>query len=678
MDGKRAELHIHTKFSNDISFIDDIKAFIFAAQNYFGLSAVAFTNLSNVQDFYEIAKAAKHFDVKIIYGAELFYGDDKETNGFRLTALVKNEDGIKPLYKIISALKNNGFCDFADITNIKQNRKNLLIGSAGRDGELFSKISSGCPYEELEKLAVFYDYFEIYPPKDDAERQINKQIVNLGKELGVPVVATSNVHYVHENLAQYRKLVLEKENDFKSAENNNLHLRIYDQMLTEFLYLGQETADEVVYKNPKIIADLIEQVNPIKEGFFHPVFENAFEEIKNICRQKGEEIYGVPLPQEVENRLKTELDLIKANNFADLYLIAQRVAKFVADSGHLVSTRAAAGASLVAYLLGITGVNPIEHNIALESFMGIKGKKQPNFDIVVPNGFRPQVLKFLQELFGKTKVAAAGIVKTYGDSFSNMLVGNNLLSSVKANDAANPTGFMIIPSQMEFEDFTPLNKRKSLATIDSTHFDFHHIMGSVFKLDVIESGDLTLLEKLQKKTKVDPKEIDLTDPKLFKALNYPIITQIPQIDNTFIRILLIELNPKNFDELLKIIGFAHGTNLWLDNGEKLVEKGIHFSLLPAFGEDVIKDLVNVGADIKDAVLISEALRKGLFAKGQAEELKSDFKILADKISDWYFDYCTKIRYISQKAQAVTQVTNTLKLIWFKTYYPKEYESLYHP
>lgn len=355
------------------------------------------------------------------------------------------------------------------------------------------------------------------------------------------------------------------------------------------------------------------------------------------------------------------------------YYICQKIAKFVTDNGHLITARGTAGASFVAFLLGITGMNPITHNISFESFMGADGNKKPNFDIVIPNNFRLSVLKFLQELLGKDKIAAPGIVKTYGENFSNVLVGSNVLSLLKTNDGIHPAGFMIIPPQMVFEDFTPLNKSKYWTSIDATHFDFHDLQNTILKLNILESDVLTILENLQKKTGVSLNEIDVNCPKLFEALSYPDITFIPPLENAFVRSLLIKLKPKSFNELLKIIGFAHGTNLWTDNGERLVEEGIPFLDLPTFREDIFDDLLKF-TDRKTAYEISDAVRKGLFSRKKADdELIAKFKELSAPLGEWYFSYCSKIRYIFTKAHAIVETTNILQLIWFKIYYTKEFD-----
>ena len=170
---KRAELHLHTKLSDDISLIG-VKEIVNKAAEL-GLSAIAFTNLNNVQDFPEIATCAPNTDLKIIYGAELFCMGVSGKQG-KITLLVKNQAGIKELYKIISSLHTDGVCNLVDLSVVEENRKNLLIGSCGTDGELFSAIEGNKAQDEIENIAEFYDYFEVYPTTTERQKEINKKI----------------------------------------------------------------------------------------------------------------------------------------------------------------------------------------------------------------------------------------------------------------------------------------------------------------------------------------------------------------------------------------------------------------------------------------------------------------------------------------------------------------------
>lgn len=728
MNNKRAELHLHTKLSDDISLIG-VKEIVNKAAEL-GLSAVAFTNLNNVQDFPEIATCAPNTDLKIIYGAELFCMGVSGKQG-KITLLVKNQAGIKELYKIISSLHTDGVCNLVDLSVVEENRKNLLIGSCGTDGELFSAIEGNKAQDEIENIAEFYDYFEVYPTTTERQKEINKKIVNLGEASYAPVVATSNAHYLSLDDAVCRDVV-QVANGFGIDDNKNLCLRTTDQLLNEFSYLGEDVAKTIVISNPQLLADFIDPVKPIKDGFFGVELENAFEQIETICYDRAYKTYGNPLPKIVSDRLISELELIKSQCFASQYLIAYKMAKHIVDEGHNVGARGTAGSMFVNYLLGISNVNPLVphyccpvchyfeesnlardgfdlpdkvcpickkalkadgHHIPYESFMGFNGSKMPDFDINVPSEMRLSEIDYMQSIFGKDKIAMGGTISTLFEYriqgiVERFEIENDIqftseekakiifkLDGVKSGDGMHPGGIMVIPSDMEFEDFTPL--KKNWAPIDVTHFDFHTLYNTILKLDALEVAILDFLEMLEKNTGVSLNKINIKDPQIFEFFKNANTIGIPEFENEFMQKLLIKIKPTTFEELIKIFGLAHGTNVWTDNGECLIEKGVPASALPTLRDDIMNDLMSVGIDREIAYKMSDATRRGLFARGKAsDETVNLFKEVSKSLGDWYFDFCSKVRYMFPKAHATIYVTYALYCAWFKKYYPQEFYEAY--
>lgn len=728
MSENRAELHLHTKLSDDISVIDVNE--VIEKTEELGISAVAFTNFNNLQDFPKIEKLASKSNLKIIYGVEVAYEDDAK-HLQKLTLLCKNQDGVKALYRVISSMVGENGSGLIDLEVLKQNRKNLLVGSCGYGGELFNKFNLKKSQAEIEKLAAFYDYFEIFPVRDDCEKEINKKIVALGEELGVKVIASSNPHYLEEKDAVCREVIMTAKG-FALEEDRNLKLFNSDEMLDEFSYLGEENAKAVVIDNPKKIADLIEDAKPLACGYFGIKYENDTDDLENLCCYALSQKYGVFANEEVFERLGYELTLIEKNGFSSEYLTAYKIAKFVADKGHLVGNRGTAGSSFVAFLLGITDINPLPahyycpncnyfektdiadngldlpdktcpncglplntdgHNIPYESFMGFKGDKMPDFDLNVSPEVRDSVLEYLLENFGKDKVAMAGVIPTYLEYQTQGAIAiyeNKLgvklskddkqritekVKGVKRGSGVHPAGFMIIPADKEFEDFTPLNN--NWAPIPSTHFEFHDLHDTILKFDIIGVVMLEMLEKLSAKTGVSISDINIKKPEIYSFFENGDTTGIFEFENKFMRDILKNLKPKTFNELVKISSLAHGTNVWIDNGEYLVEAGIPFGLLPTSREDIMNDLISVGADKALAFKMAEATRKGMLSRGRvSEEDILKFKEAAKPLGDWYFEFCSKVLYMFPKAHAIAYVKYSLIAAWFKKYYPKEFYNTY--
>ncbi len=714
----RAELHLHTKLSDDISIIGAEEIIIKAEQ--FGISSLGITNLNNLQDFDEISKYAKGTSLKIIYGAELICPKGK------ITIIAKNNDGIKELYRVVSSLEKG----VIDLSVLKENRKNLLIGSAGNDGELFGKINTENE-DVLEKIAAFYDYFEIYPAKTQSDKETNKKIYALGEELGVPTIAVSNAHYLSKNDSVCRDIV-RAEGESTEEDDGNLYLRSTEQLLREFSYLGDKAAKDAVINNTKLIADLTEPVTPLKAETYFVKLDNDYSTIEEICINKANEIYGRPLPQMVEYRLQTELDFIRKNDFASIYLIAYKMAKNLKDNSHIYSVRGTAGSAFVAFLLGVSDINPLPShyhcsecryfektkdtqnpfdlpdkncpvcdtllkadgfNIPYESFMGFSGNKLPDFDINISESVRLDIIDYMKQLFGSDKIALAGTVsrllryqidkklQAYEEKTGISFTAEQKeqiaekLCGVKNEEGVHPCGIMAIPWDMEFEDFTPL--RKNVASLDATHFDFHSLHHIILKLDILEPAIISLLETLKNKTGVYPSKTDINTAEIFELIKSGDTLCIPEFDYDFIKDLIRKTQPKNIAELVKLCGFAHGTSIWRENGEYLIEKGIPLSRIPTLREDIMNDLISVGVSKTEAFQIMEAARKGLFSAGKvSDQTVTRYKKLCKPLGDWYFDYISRARYIFPKAHALFYVTTSLRCAWFKIHYPKEFYTAY--
>ena len=726
---KRAELHIHTKLSDDISVIG-VKE-IFEKAEELGLDTVAFTNFDNVQDFPEIMRYAKKYEgIKVVYGAELRYMNENGVAPFGITVLAKNQDGIKELYKVLSSIKDDGVCNLIDLDILKKNRKNLLVGSCGNMGALYDAIAKS---EYTEKIAAFYDYFEIYPTKDKTEKDIYKKIFDLGEELGVPVIATGNCHYLSSDDAICREVVITARN-LRNKDNGELYVRSTKQMLEEFSYLGNYGAEKVVLKNPQIITDIIEKAEPLKEGNYYPIFENAYSDLEKICYSKAYEFYGNPLPEKIKERLDTELGFLKDEQAASQYLLAKKLVDYAKEKGKLTTARGAVGSTLVAFLLGIGDINPLPphyycncrylefskvaddgfdlpekvcpvcnrklrtdgHNIPYEVFMGFNGDKEPDIDLNFPEDFRLAAQKFVEDMFGKTKVVQAGTVATVWDGIAEKYIQEyeatknisfkpeekeNLITKIvgiKRNVGMHPGGVMVVPQDMDFEDFTPIDYR--WAPRPTTHFDFHSLHDTILKQDILGHSTLDLLLELEKRTGKSVVDIKLNDPLIYEMFQKADTLCIPEFDTDFLRDMLIETKPKNFNDLVKFLGLCHGTNVWTDNAEHLIKNKIcSISEVIATRDDIFVYLISKGMDRATAFRIMESVRKGLWAKQKLSDLDKKYfveEMLKINIFDWYIDSLSKIRYMFPKAHATAYVMNAVRCAWFKEYYPKDFYEAY--
>ncbi|RRD40187.1 PolC-type DNA polymerase III [Leptotrichia sp. OH3620_COT-345] len=393
--------------------------------------------------------------------------------------LVKNQDGLRALYELISCSHIEFFGNKKPRipkTVLSEVRENLLLASSasavfGNSGELVNLYLRGTEKEEIEERAKFYDYIEIQPLSNyvDLEgdsfseiesgkivTEMNKYFYDLGKKLEKIVVATGDVHYLEEREAINRSVLVLGSGMGRRvfSYDKKLYFKTTDEMLEEFSYLGKEEAYEVVVENTNKISDMIENVRPIPKGFYPPKIEGAEEEVRKMTYDKVHELYGEELPDFLNERIEKELNSIIGNGFAVLYLIAQKLVKKSLDNGYLVGSRGSVGSSIVAYLMGITEVNGLYphyrcpeckhseftdtegsgadlpdkicpkcgtqyikdgHAIPFEVFMGFDGDKVPDIDLNFSGEYQGEIHKYTEELFGSDNVFRAGTIATLAE-----------------------------------------------------------------------------------------------------------------------------------------------------------------------------------------------------------------------------------------------------------------------
>jgi len=624
---KRVELHCHTNMSAKDA-VASPESIINTAYAW-GHKAVAITDHGVVQGYPSAAAAVskirkKGGEFKVIYGIEDYFIDDTRYDISGLTTkeisklrnhqiiLVKNLTGLKNLYKLVSEAHLNCFHG-RPITlrsKLDEHREGLIVGSACEQGELYRAIIDEKPREELLEIAKYYDYLEIQPLSNnafmvrdsqnpdkvdkktgntipnrfkkvknlDVIKGFNEVVVSLADELGLPVVATGDVHFLKKSDGVLRQIIMAGQG-FDDIENQApLYFKTTDEMLEEFSYFG-DRAKEFVIDNPNKIADMIsDDVVPVPEGSYPPVIEGSDDMLRNICWENAHKMYGENLPDVVEKRLSKELNSIISNGFSIMYISAQKLVAFSEENGYLVGSRGSVGSSFTATMAGISEVNPLPphyvcpncchsefftdgsvgsgfdlpekdcpncgtplgrngHDIPFETFLGFKGDKVPDIDLNFSDEVQNDVQEYTKTLFGPENVFKAGTISTIAEKTAfgfakayaekmNLNLSNPELnrlatlvekSKVKTTTGQHPAGMIIVPRDKTIYDFCPVQHPADdvNTNIITTHFEFKYIHDAILKLDELGHVVPTTYKYLEEYSNIPVNSVSMSDPKIY-------------------------------------------------------------------------------------------------------------------------------------------------------------------
>ncbi|MCL2854765.1 MAG: PolC-type DNA polymerase III [Defluviitaleaceae bacterium] len=681
--------------------------------------------------------------INLRYSKEI---DVKSLRPKHATILVKNQAGMRNLYELVSISHLEFFNRYPRIpkSRLTALRDGLMIGTACEQGELHTAVRENRSIEQIEEIAHFYDYFEIQPlannefllRNDEVEsmeqlENINRKIVEYGETYSKPVVAAGDVHFMDPGDEIYR-CIIQTGNGFKDADNQPpLYFRTTEEMLAEFAYLGEEVARKVVITTPNAIADSIEEgIRPIPKGTYPPIIEGSDKELEEMVWGRAREIYGDQLPPVVEARIQKELDSIIKNNFAVMYIIAQKLVKRSMEDGYTVGSRGSIGSSLVATMSGITEVNPLEphyictsckysdfdsvdvkkyaggsgcdmpakncpncaaplkkegHAIPFETFLGFDGDKEPDIDLNFSGEYQSRAHAYAEELLGQGYVFKAGTISTIANRTAFGYVKKYLeaknrnertaeinrlavgCEGIKRTTGQHPGGLMVVPKGRSIYEFTPIQRPANDQKSDVTTTHFDY-----------HSIHENLL-------KLDLLGHDV--PTILKLL----------YDYTGIDPMEVDLGDKK-----TISMFSKATALGLPEfGTKFVRDMLGDTNPKSFADLVCVSGLSHGTDVwlnngadlmkdkklslKEIISTRDDIMLYLISKGLAD--KDAFNItekvrkgrgvnedeerlmLSCNVPKWYIESCRKIKYMFPKGHAVAYVSMAVRMAYYKIHHP---------
>ena len=732
-----------------------------------------------------------------------------------MTVLIKNQKGLKELYKLISLSnikritpKGNAVL-LKDILNNKDLKENILIGSSCVNGYFKQIYEKGFEHSKIS-LDTF-DYVEIQPleayvsvSSSPNKREYIKdtvyKIIEKCKSQRKLLVASTDAHYIYPKFKEYRDVYVNTfgvggvSHPLFGADETGLNVlystsSLLKTLRTDYPDVDSRTIRQMVMTNPdKVSLKVDDNIKVVPDKLYTPnddflkdkVLDVVGHKVLSIKKEFENIVYNEvkkyeildgsgKLPSYISKRLKKEMDSIVGHGFYIIYYIAYLLVKKSNSDGYVVGSRGSVGSSFVANLLGVTEVNSLAphyrcpkchfqiykgipdifngidthyrkavesvedgfdlpkdvcpccgkplirdgHDIPFETFLGFNGDKTPDIDLNFSGEYQPTAHNFCKTVFDERHAFRAGTLatvasKTAESYLKKYYISKNIkvsdveisrrskyLTDVKRTTGQHPGGIIVLPSNMDIYDFTPIqypaNKPQDWYT---THLDYNKIHENVLKMDILGHDDPTILKFLMDLVKENPSQYPFTNPKEIPIDDAEIMTflrkdekgvinslGIPEFGTNFVRGMLDDINPQTFYDLVKTSGLSHGTDVWTTNSQDLVNGVTEFGKIPfrdtiACRDDIMVQLLYRGLKPIDAFSIMEFVRKGKVAKDPEKWNEYKKIMIGHNVPNWYIWSCEKIKYMFPKAHAVAYVLSALRIAWFKAHRPLDFYQAY--
>src|SRR3989344_1021331 len=627
-------LHVHSHYSL-LTALPKIEELLAQAKE-FGMTSLALTDTSALYGAVEFQSKAKEYGIRPIIGAEIYVckdlhsktntAEDRRRN--QLVLLVKNETGYKNLMKIISIAQLEGFYykARADKNLLRQYHEGLIALSGSLQGEVPSEIIYG-NYERAKIAALEYQdifgqenfYLEL-GPNFEYENQViaNQGLAEISRETGIPVVAASDVHYVKREHAEIQDILLCIRDNKKVTDKERFSMMALDLSLRS----GEEMAE--IFKdfpaatlNTEKIAALCDFKIRMNEShlpeFPLPKGKLADEFLRELCELGLKKRYaGKEITSEQRTRMEYELGVIKSTGFASYFLIVQDFVNWAKNNGVVVGPgRGSAAGSFIAYLTGITNIDPIEYNLLFERFLNPERISMPDVDMDFADDRRDDVLNYVREKYGNDHVAqiitfgtmaARAAVRDVGralgfpydlcDKTSKMIpmfasihkalkevpeftqwYGGNADVKRLIDAAMKVEGLVrhasmhacgVVITKDPVTEYTPLQRvsgsREGVVTqyAASTKSNAVEKIG-LLKMDFLGLKNLTIIQntlrivRKTKHTEIDIEKIPLDDELTFKLLQEARTTGVFQLESSGMKRYLKQLKPTVFEDIIAMV-----------------------------------------------------------------------------------------------------------------------------
>jgi DNA polymerase-3 subunit alpha (Gram-positive type) len=730
---ERVELNCHSRYSR-MDGISPVRAVVDHAKENF-MRAVALTDRSTVAGWGELCdRCGTDGEIKPIYGVEVCVADDalfaelfktqqediyaekiKAQEPSWTTILVQKESGRQALFRLLTEaeMKYRGSDGIVRIpwSELEEQRDGLLIGSGGIEGGLYRRLLAHEDPEFIADFAKRYDYIEVSPvsaklqllgggcagirSESDIEA-LDRQLISLAGELQKPVVAVSGAYYLMEDDSEIRA-ILRNEAGAPDDGDADLHFHSTEEMLDAFSYLGSEEAWKIVVENPNALADSIETFPLERKERLWPETDDADFLLLAICERRLMELYGDEIDDEVWDRLSWEQGCLMETGSACVVLLVMELVRESGLSPNEIGYRGFLGNSLVAYLCGISCVNPLEARPPLEPefAFGADGEKVLDIELNVPTGAYGTIRDLCGSLDGVSAAYMAGRPQTLSPLEADRAIGDYecrygllfeaerrheiasaLCQTIRSTNHAHPGDVLLVPDDCDITDFTPVvvdEDGKSRIT------DLpRQTLGFLYKMDIFASDSLDMVSELMEKTGVDVEDISLDDPDVMRMFRERKAIGVPEFNNPRIWEILETMQPTCFADLVRAVGMELATGAWEQNAQFLIKEGI-VGKDEAIGtrDDIFDYILSLGLDREFAYQVAESVRKGRVFSGKDKRWKKNRTILRTAgAGEWFLWSCERIRYVFPRGHIYRSVLDAWWCAWFKLHFPQEFYSAY--
>ncbi|WP_024833686.1 DNA polymerase III subunit alpha [Ruminiclostridium josui] len=622
--GNFVHLHVHTEYSL-LDGANRIKDLIQRVKEL-GMDSVAITDhgvMYGVVDFY---KEAVKNGVKPILGCEVYTAKRKMTdkqpgidsNYGHLVLLAKNQIGYKNLMKIVSLGFTEGYYykPRVDYETLEKYSEGIIALSACLSGDIPSAILNN-DYEKAVELSINLNrifgqgnfYLELQHNGINDQTLVNQQLIKMSGELGIPLVATNDAHYLTKENAKSHEILLCIQTGKTINDDNRMRFN------TDEVYVK---SPEEMYENFKNVKQALENTVKIAEmcnvelefGKLHlPSFDveegyTPYEYLREQCYNGLRSRYGENCSEEIIQRLEFELSVISQMGYVDYFLIVWDFIRYARDHGIMVGPgRGSAAGSIVSYALGITSIDPLKYNLLFERFLNPERVSMPDIDIDFCYERRQEVIDYVIGKYGKDRVsqiitfgtmAARAVIRDVGraldipygdvDSIAKMIpfqIGMNIDKALELNQElkkryetdeetkvlidtartleglprhASTHAAGVVISKEPIVEYVPLQLNDNSVTTQVPAVPLEEL--GLLKMDFLGLRTLTvirdaidLIEQGHGK-KIDIQQIDYDDKEVYKMIGDGRTAGVFQLESAGMTQFMKELQPNSLEDII--------------------------------------------------------------------------------------------------------------------------------